>query len=259
MTVPSLQNAGAASDFGARTPWTAGAAAVFALFALAVAIGLTWIARPLYATLGPLLVRDGPGLADNHGMLAASMLAMLLMQGTLIGLVWWGAGRFGGERRRVLSLAPDLPGNALLVGLGGMAALLIPYNLAVYLLFPTEFARDLRPFFELARSPAVWLASLVVTVGAPLSEELLFRGFLLPALVKTSRGFIGAAVLTTIGWTALHLGYSILGLVEITMIGFYFAWLMRRFENLWLPIILHALYNGLQLLALALLPAGPGG
>lgn len=253
----AASHAGERSEFGARTPWSPGAAVVFALVALGIAIGLTWIARPIYARLGPLLIRQSDSLADNHALLASSMLAMLIMQGTLIGMVWWAAGRFGAKRGNVLSLAPGLPLAALGVGLAGMAALLVPLNLAVYLIWPDEFARDLRPFWELARSPALWLASLVVTFGAPLSEELLFRGFLLPALSKTTRGFAGAAVLSSIGWTGLHIGYSILGLIEILLIGLYFSWLMWRFQNLWLPIILHAFYNGLQLVVLAVMPAGP--
>jgi membrane protease YdiL (CAAX protease family) len=98
-----------------------------------------------------------------------------------------------------------------------------------------------------------WLVGLAVIVGAPLAEELLFRGFLLPALTKTRRGFWGAAVVTTIGWTALHF-YSIAGLIEVFMIGVYFAWLVRRYGTLWLPMALHALYNGLQFAVLAWWP-----
>lgn len=255
MSISSEPGGGETHDFGARTPWSAGAAVAFALITLGLAIAVTYLAQPIVARIGPLLVGSSGNGGDSNSALASSMLAMILMQATLIALVLWGAGRFGGDRRRLLSLAPGLPVKALLLGLGGMLALLAPFNLAVYLVWPSEFASDLRPFWELARSPALWLASLVVTVGAPLSEELLFRGFLLPALTKTARGFTGAAVLTTVGWTGLHLGYSLIGLVEIMMIGAYYSWLMWRFQNLWLPIVLHAVYNGLQLLVLAVMPS----
>jgi len=198
----------------------------------------------------------------------------------------------------------------------------VPYNLTAYLLWPEDFARDLRPFAELAHSPAAPIAALVVAIGAPLSEELLFRGFLLPALAGASaRTFVGlalaglvlqmlvpvwlpivmpgrlvdyssagivfglnlvllfaaafmwwrrsdpvdapdaarqsfvlAALFSTAAWTLMHLGYSILGLAEVFMIGIYFCWLMWRFANLWLTIALHAFYNGGQLLILMLVP-----
>ncbi len=239
--------------FGARTPWSAGAALAFAFITVVVAIGLAYMAQPLHARLGELLA----GLAgDPRPELATmfnTMLTLIVMQVVLIALVWWGAARFGGSRLRVLSLEPRLPLATFLVGLAGMVALLAPYNLFFYLLRPDEFAADLRPFWALARSPAVWLAALAIAIGAPLAEELLFRGFLLPALSKTRLGFLGGAVLSAVGWTALHF-YSIVGMLEIFLIGLYFAWLMRRFGNLLLPVALHALYNGLQLAALALLP-----
>ena len=52
----------------------------------------------------------------------------------------------------------------------------------------------------------------------------------------------------------MHMGYSILGLAEVFMIGLYFCWLMWRFGNLWLTIALHAFYNGAQFLILTQVP-----
>ena len=52
---------------------------------------------------------------------------------------------------------------------------------------------DLRPFVGFMTGPDWLLALLVVGIGAPLSEELLFRGFLLSALAGTRFGFLGAA------------------------------------------------------------------
>ena len=49
---------------------------------------------------------------------------------------------------------------------------------------------DLRPFVRLFGEQWV-LALLVVGIGAPLSEELLFRGFLLSALARSRLGFAG--------------------------------------------------------------------
>ena len=55
---------------------------------------------------------------------------------------------------------------------------------------------DLRPFVQLFGERWV-LALLVVGIGAPLSEELLFRGFLLSALAGSRVGFWGGALITT--------------------------------------------------------------
>ena len=243
-------------EFGARTPWTAGAAVAFVLITVLIASAVAVMAGTIYFKLGHRLAR-GSDVAADHVTLANTMLAMLVMQVVMTAMVWWGAGRFNGHRQELLSLSGGLPLRTLLIGLAGMALLLVPYNLVIYLLWPESFAHDLRPFADLARSPMVWLGGVVVAIGAPLSEELTFRGFLLPALAKARHGFTGAALITTVGWTALHIGYSMTGLIEVFLIGLYFCWLMWRFSNLWLTIALHALYNGMQLAFLAAFPPGP--
>lgn len=254
---PSPQSGERVADaeavFAARTPWTAGAATFFALIAMVFASGLAVLAGTVYFKLG-IWWRGGSNIASEHVTLTNTMLATAVLQIAALAAVWWGASRFGGQRWQVLSLAEPLPRRALLLGLGGMLAILAPINLVTYLVWPDDFATDLRPYADLVRSPALWLGVLVIVIGAPLWEELLFRGFLLPALTKTRWGFLGAAFMTTFAWTALHLNYTFASLVEVMLIGFYFCWLMWRFGNLRLPIVLHALYNGLQLAVLMAWP-----
>lgn len=322
MAVPDDTDA-ASATFAARTPWSpigAVAAVVFIVLAAVSAAGA--MGALVFAALRSIGLPGGPQAFTQTG----AMLLMLLMQVLIVGLTYWLAGWHGGARRCVLSLAEPLTRRLFLFGVAGMALLLVPYNLAAYLLWPEDFARDLRPFAELAHSPAATLAALVVAIGAPLSEELLFRGFLLPALAAANartfvglalvglvlqmlvpvwlpmvmpgrlvdyssagivfglnlamlfvaafmwwrssdpdqadnprsdiarRSFLLASLFSTAAWTLMHLGYSILGLAEVFMIGIYFCWLMWRFANLWLTIALHALYNGGQLLVLMLLP-----
>lgn len=242
-----------ADPLALRTPWSAGAATVFGIIAIVLSLSVASIAQPIHAGLGEWIGRGRSAPGENAGLVANTMLTLIAMQAMMAGAAWWGAGRYGGDRHRVLSLDKGLSLATFLWGLAGMIALLGPYNLLIYTLFPSHFAADLRPMWELARSSVNWLVGLAVIVGAPLAEELLFRGFLLPALTKTRRGFWGAAVGTTLGWTALHF-YSLAGLIEVFMIGIYFAWLVRRHETLWLPMALHALYNGLQFSVLAAWP-----
>jgi len=104
---------------------------------------------------------------------------------------------------------------------------------------------DLRPFVGFMTGSDWLLALLVVGIGAPLSEELLFRGFLLSALAKTRLGFAGAALISTTLWTALHAGYSLVGIVEVFTIGLFFSWMLWRTGSLRVPIFCHALYNSL--------------
>jgi uncharacterized protein len=245
-------------DFTARTPWTPDAAVAYTLFTVVLSLGVSVVLQALSFRISRWLF-DVPGtMPADHVTLANTMVTMLVIQSAMILLALWGAARGGGVRRRVLSLPPSLPLRTFLEGLGTVALLVIPFNTAMYLLWPDTFATDLRIFAAFSSSPAIWLAALVVVVGAPLSEELLFRGFLLPALAKARHGFTGAAFLSTAGWTMLHFNYSIPGLLEVFTIGLVFCWLVRRTGNLWLTICLHALYNGLQLTALALWPRALG-
>jgi hypothetical protein len=244
---------GPTAPFVQRTPWTAGAATVFGIMTVAVSLLVARLAHPLHANLGHWLGGGrGSGSADA-GVLFNTMLTLMVMQAVIVACVWWGAARFTGNRGRVLALDQGFGLSAFLAGMAGMIALLAPYNLLIYSLWPSQFAADLRPFWDLARSPAAGLAAVAVVAGAPLAEELLFRGFLLPALAKTRFGFAGAAVMSSIGWTTLHF-YSLAGLLEVFAIGLYFAWLVRRFGSLWLPMALHACYNGLQFAVLSVWP-----
>ena len=183
------------SGFRAATPWTAASAIIAAFGIVLIAIGVA-------GGIGVLIISAAKRMAPYGEMSPAqfmsqtnAMAAMVAMQAVIVGLVVWLAGWHGGERRAVLSLRPALSSRLFFFGLAGMALLLLPYNLAIYTLWPDDFTKDLRPFSEMARSPGAWLAGLVVTIGAPFSEELLFRGFLLPALALAgARTFVGIAL-----------------------------------------------------------------
>jgi hypothetical protein len=138
-----------------------------------------------------------------------------------------------------------------------MAALLAAsaaYALLVWLISPESLKRDFGTLAPLIRSEWSWLALIAIGIGAPLSEELLFRGFLLPALSRSRIGFWGAAVLLTLAWTALHASYSIYGLIQVAAIGMLFCWLLWRTGSLVLPIACHAAYNIIIFALILVLP-----
>lgn len=134
-----------------------------------------------------------------------------------------------------------------------MVPLLAAINVLAYWVNPSGFLADFRQFAGLARAPQPVTAFLAIAVGAPLWEEMLFRGFLVGPLCGAI-GFWPAAVLVSGAWTALHLGYSPVGLAEVFLIGLYFSWLLWRTGSLWVPIACHAIYNGCLFVALRFLP-----
>lgn len=236
-------------QFRAKTPWSAHAASFATMAVLAGAVAA---AMAVVLALG--MIFSFAGVPRTDGLrLDAGMLAMALMQITVVAATLWISGWYGGNPRELLSL--KLPAmSAWVVGLVAMAAVLLPLNFIVWVTSPDSLVENLRPFARLARSESAWLALAVVGVGAPVSEELLFRGFLLPALTKSRLGFVGAALLSTAIWTLLHFSYSLNGLVEVFLVGLVFCWLMWRYASLWLVMVLHALYNGAQMIWLMLVP-----
>ena len=134
-----------------------------------------------------------------------------------------------------------------------MGLLQIGVSIVQHSLFRHDMYADLRPFVQLFGEHWV-LALLVVGIGAPLSEELLFRGFLLSSLARSRIGFWPGALITTGLWTALHAGYSTAGIAEVFLIGMFFSWLLWRTGSLRVPIFCHALYNSLIVLVLWYVP-----
>jgi membrane protease YdiL (CAAX protease family) len=91
-------------------------------------------------------------------------------------------------------------------------------------------------------------------IGAPVAEELLFRGQIFTALSQTRIGVAGASVLTAAGWASLHYTGNPLQVVLIFAMGLVLSWLMYRFGSVLVTIVCHSAWNGL--VALALLSAG---
>jgi membrane protease YdiL (CAAX protease family) len=97
--------------------------------------------------------------------------------------------------------------------------------------------------------PTLWLATVVV---APVTEELLFRGFLHRGWAPSRLGIFGTIVLTSALWAALHQQYNWLGILCIFLMGLIFGWVRQRSGSTTLTIILHALNNLLATILVAI-------
>jgi uncharacterized protein len=161
----------------------------------------------------------------------------------------------GGRVSEVLALGrpPGAP-RVYLAAFLLLAALNGIVSIVQYFLFPQNMYTDLRPFVGFMTGPDWLWALLMVGIGAPVSEELLFRGFLLSALSRSRLGFLGAALISTAAWAALHATYTALGIAEVFLIGLFFSWLLWRTGSLRVAIFCHALYNSLIVLVLRYVP-----
>ncbi len=125
--------------------------------------------------------------------------------------------------------------------------------------FWSDVQQDLGLFKRLLDSGDLLLPVIVLCIGAPVSEELLFRGYLFGRLSQSWLGPIGATLLTTLGWTLLHGGYSIIGLIQVFVAGLLFTWALWRTGSLWVPLCMHAIYNAIVLGIIKSLPLGVTG
>jgi membrane protease YdiL (CAAX protease family) len=236
-----------------RTPWSP----VAGLLAAAGIVGAGAIGLGALFLLGIVSAGDSAGGAPSPGTWRqdiSALAALAIWQAIAVVLTLLASALFGGRVRDVLALRPPTgPRLVYLKAVLLMGALQVAVSAVQYTLLPQDMYADLRPFVKLFGEQWV-LALLVVGVGAPLSEELLFRGFLFSALARSRLGFAGAALVTTGLWTALHAGYSLAGIVEVFTIGLFFSWLLWRTGSLRVPIFCHALYNSLIVLVLRHVP-----
>jgi membrane protease YdiL (CAAX protease family) len=203
-------------------------------------------------------IHSGPGDGSADALFelieGAGASALILGQVSLAVLTLAAASLFGARWAEVLSFErPDAGPRSYIYALLLMVPVLAIINAAAFALSPSGFQSDFEQFARLARVAEPAAVFLAVAVGAPLWEEMLFRGFLLGPLAGPL-GFWPAAVLVSGIWTILHIGYSMAGLAEVFLIGLYFSWLLRRTGSLWVPIACHAAYNGALFAVIRYLP-----
>jgi membrane protease YdiL (CAAX protease family) len=101
---------------------------------------------------------------------------------------------------------------------------------------------------ELATQPKLFIfVALTAVIGAPVVEEILFRGALFAALVTSPVGKWGAVLIMAALFALLHATSDQWPIVGVLFfMGIMLGLLMLRFGSLWVPIAAHALWNGIQ-------------
>ena len=220
-----------------RWPWWAAL-----VFVAAVLVAAALAAQAVMALL------SAGGVIEQNWLL---LVALGVSQVLTAALTVWAVGWLGDRRAKALALGPPAQGPmAYVLAFLAMLAVFGALSAAMWFHNPDRVAGDLMAYAGLVRSDAWWLAALVIVLGAPVMEEVVFRGFLFPALARGRMGVAGAAVTTTAAWTALHAGYSLMGLVEVFLVGLYFVWVLLKTGSLRVPIFCHAAYNFSALLVL---------
>lgn len=101
---------------------------------------------------------------------------------------------------------------------------------------------------------SVWpiLLWITVVVFAPLFEEGLFRGFLFEGFRRSRMGLVVTILVTSFVWTCLHAGYSVSSLGAIFVFGLVLGFVRHKTGSLWTTIFMHAVYNAVGMVFIAL-------
>lgn len=149
-------------------------------------------------------------------------------------------------RRRFASyLALRWPSRSdLLIGVAVSLAFVAAWDGLSYLtghVISPGFVLDL---YRTARDAGLqWLLLIALCVAAPVTEEFTVRGFLYRGYSASFLGPVGAIVLSSAMWAALHSQYDWYFMSEILVIGLILGYLRYRSGSTWLTVILHGLSN----------------
>ncbi len=137
--------------------------------------------------------------------------------------------------------------------LGALSAALLgrllagAWGLAIQLLGVEVPASDLDPTRLFAPGvPGVVMLVIVAVVLAPVTEEIIFRGVLLPALAGRW-GMTTAVVGSSLVFSAIHL--VPVAIPAVFLFALVVGWLFVRTRSLWVCILAHALFNAIGLAA----------
>jgi membrane protease YdiL (CAAX protease family) len=138
-------------------------------------------------------------------------------------------------------------------GFACMAALLIAFDVLTY-----ATGRDLVPAFmfesyKTARaSGTMVLFFIAVVIVGPVTEEIVFRGFLFRGLNASFLGVAGTLLATSVAWAVMHVQYDALIIAQIFLIGLLLGWLRWASGSTLLTISLHVLANFAALIEAAI-------
>jgi membrane protease YdiL (CAAX protease family) len=147
----------------------------------------------------------------------------------------------------------DIPHRDLALGIAGLIALIVVFEAMERLLGidagSESVAASYRAMKLAGALPALWLTVVIV---APVTEELIFRGFLHRGWAPSWLGISGTIILTSALWAAMHQQYNWSGILCVFSIGLLLGWIRQRSASTTLTILLHALNNAVAMVLITI-------
>jgi len=174
---------------------------------------------------------------------------------SLLGLLFHRAGIQG---RELFGLhwkkAPALLGLSVIFYLAALP--LLWFYSALYQIMLHQFGCDfyMQDVAQILMAPAPWtvrtLLFFIAIIVAPVFEEVVFRGVLLPVMVRRA-GFWPGIMLVSIIFGGMHLHLP--SFLPLFLLSVMFSLAYARTQSLLVPISMHALFNGVTVALLLLM------
>jgi membrane protease YdiL (CAAX protease family) len=213
-------------------------------------------------------------ISDSAALLKASIIGVFPSAVATFGLIWLLARAGGNDPVIVLSLRRPHLGwlGWICVLLGFLVVMDVAINVAmvVFHIDVTQFDPgpdgkspsgqvDLvkQAMLEMSKSPMIYLLAIpAVTIGAPLAEETLFRGYLFTLIARSPLGTAGAVIITAAAWALMHKVTAPWFMVGVLFfMGLVLGLLLLRFGSLWVTMACHALWNAIFSLIMLSMPS----
>ncbi|MCC5946851.1 MAG: CPBP family intramembrane metalloprotease [Nitriliruptoraceae bacterium] len=231
--------------------------AVRSPYGLIVAVSTILIfSAPNLLTVLVFALADGLSLddvvgGDGGGITVGALVATLILQLGVLALALLPLLAAGRPYSRVLGPTRWTPVMWLLgLAIGfGTAVVTYTINFIVVLLAGVDEPVE-QGLTEVvtAGGALTWLAILLAVVVAPVGEELLFRGVLHRAIADKA-GFVVGAIVSSVLFAVVHIEVVFsqpYGLVGLFVVGFLLALAYHLTGSLIVPILGHAVYNGIS-------------
>jgi membrane protease YdiL (CAAX protease family) len=197
-----------------------------------------------YVTNPDLGLRELASMLLNDGDLisVATIASALVCTGLVFIII---KVRRGAGFQDYLALRPISPRSIVAVVAVAIAFILLSSGADFFIKEPADSDFMTAAYRSATAVPFFWIA---VAVFAPLFEEIFIRGFLFIGLARSHLGPVGAVILTTLVWAALHFQYSLYEIAVIFILGIILGIVRHRTGSLWGPVIIHAFNNLLVVL-----------
>jgi CAAX protease family protein len=185
---------------------------------------------------------------DGNG-LCLSLVSWISMPACLGMVLLFVKLRRGWTIRDYLALKP-VPMRTMLGWLGFMVVFMAASDGLTYVLGRAVVPDFMSKVYQTAYSIPLLYATLMV--ASPVFEETFFRGFMVPGILHSRLGTIGALVIPAALWSMMHVQYNIYTIVQIFVAGLLLGAARLKTQSIYPTLAMHSLMNLVATLEVAL-------